>query len=392
MNTTAIATHPAPVSLLRLAVVTETYPPEINGVALTIERMVNYLLTRGHTVQLVRPRQAVETGTAPPGLELVTRPGLPVPLYRHLRFGLPSVRALTQLWTAQRPALVHIVTEGPLGRSALTVAERLGIPVLSGFHTNFHSYSRHYGLGFLHNTIVGYLRRFHNRCAVTLVPTDELRQELTALGFGNAQVVSRGVETALFNPSRRSAALRQSWGADEDTLVVGYVGRIAHEKNLPLAIEAFLALQTRVPKARFVLVGDGPLLPELRSRYPQFIYCGLQRGEALAMHYASLDLFPLPSTTETFGNVVLEAMASSLAVVSFDYAAGRQHIVPGQSGVLVPLPDRAAFIDATVALAADPERVRAMGQAARVAVARCDWEQILGALEAIFRQVVTDEG
>lgn len=389
MNTIAIAIPPVSARLRRLAVVTETYPPEVNGVALTVERMVNYLLARGHTVQLVRPRQAVETATqAPAGLELVIRPGLPVPLYRHLQFGMPSVRVLTRLWTAERPDLVHIVTEGPLGRSALRVAERLGIPALSGFHTNFHTYSRHYGMGFLHNPIVGYLRRFHNRCAATLVPTEELRGELTALGFTNARVVSRGVDTVLFNPARRRADLRRSWGADADTLVVGYVGRLAHEKNLPLAIEAFQAIRARVPSARFVLVGDGPLLPELRSRYPDFIYCGMQRGEALAAHYAALDLFLLPSTTETFGNVVLEAMASGLAVLSFDYAAGRQHIISGHSGVLVPLHERAAFVTAAVTLAVEPGRVRALGQAARMAVARCDWEQILGAMEAIFLQAI----
>jgi glycosyltransferase involved in cell wall biosynthesis len=205
---------PATSSSLRVAVVTETYPPEVNGVAMTLACIVDGLQQRNHRIQLIRPRQhATESPVRDVHFEEVLSRGVPIPRYHGLRIGLPAKQALFRLWSLKRPDVVHIATEGPLGWSALTAAAQLKLPVSTGFHTNFHSYSQHYGVGFLKKPIAAYLRKFHNRAQATLVPTEDLRRELAAQGFENLRVVSRGVDTRLFSPARRSPQLRRDWGA-----------------------------------------------------------------------------------------------------------------------------------------------------------------------------------
>ncbi len=367
---------------LRISIVTETYPPEVNGVAMTIGRLVEGLWARGHAVQLIRPRQ--HRGDRPrheERLDILPVPGFPIPFYQELRMGLPSGQLLVEQWRQAPPDVVHIVTEGPLGGSALHAARRLGLRVFSGFHTNFHSYSRHYGIGILARPIITYLRRFHNRTDCTLAPTAELAEELRALGFTNLRVLARGVDTRLFHPERRDLALRRSWGAEPTDLVALYVGRLAAEKNLQVVLAAYQALQAIRPTARLVLVGDGPLAARLRARHPGIVFPGARIGVDLAAHYASADLFLFPSLTETFGNVTLEAMASGLAVVAFDYAAAHQHIVHGCNGLLVRRGDPAAFVATVRRLAEEPALLQRLRPAARQAVSDFDWERIHDQLE-----------
>lgn len=367
---------------LRVAVVTETYPPEVNGVAVTLARIVQGLRARGHTVQLVRPRQAThdDAGDAD---TLLTR-GLPIPGYPDLRMGLPGLRALRHAWSRRRPDLVHVATEGPLGFWALRSARSLALPVTSDFRTNFHSYSRHYGIGWLHRPIAGYLRHFHNATHCTMVPTAALRDELHAQGFERLVVVGRGVDTALFDPARRDETLRASWGAGPDDPVALYVGRLAPEKNLDTLLRAYEAMAQSCPRTKLVLVGDGPMRDTLRARCPQAVYAGPQRGEALAACYASGDVFLFPSVTETYGNVTPEAMASGLAVVAFDHAAASQLITHGHDGCLAPMVDVDAFVAHAVALALSPEHARAVGRAARRTARALDWERIVDEIEYQF--------
>jgi len=361
-----------------VCVVTETYAPEINGVARTLGHLVEGLRARGHVVSVVRPRQRAADGAAgshDPALTLVR--GFPLPGYAALRFGLPAGARLRARWSSRRPDVVYVATEGPLGWSAVRTARRLGIPVLGGFHTNFHGYARHYRAGWLREGIARYLRRFHNRTDGTVVPTDELRDHLRSAGFRNLTVLGRGVDGRLFTPARRSAALRRAWGASESDLVVLSVGRIAPEKNVELAVHAYHAMRRIAASTRFVVVGDGPSRPALQEALPGVSFRGEMTGEALAEHYASADVFLFPSETETFGNVTLEAMASGLVVVAYDYAAARAHIEPGHSGVLVPYGDARAFVDAAVALARSPERRLAIRARVRETVAHLHWDHVV---------------
>lgn len=377
---------------LRLAVVTETYPPEVNGVSLSLARFVEGLRERNHEIQLIRPRQAVLDHPAQRERfdELLTI-GIPIPRYPDLKMGLPAKRALIKQWTMKRPDLVHIVTEGPLGWSALQAALKLKIPVCSDFRTNFHAYSLHYGIGWLKKPIVAYLRKFHNRTQLTMVPTEQMRSELSASGFRNLRVVARGVDTQLFNPARRSASLRREWGVTAETPVVIHVGRLAAEKNLGALTAAFMAIRQQQPQARLVLVGDGPERKAMQNLLPDAIFAGTRRGEDLAAHYASGDIFLFPSITETFGNVTLEAMASGLPMVAYDYAAAAQHLRHEKSGLLAAYGQTDKFTGLAGALAGihanDPQRFAEIGRNARLKAESLDWKCVVQEMETLLLSV-----
>ena len=376
------------VSSLSVSLVTETYLPEVNGVAMTLGHLATGLSARGHRLMIVRPRQKHEKVGRLADDQLLT-PGIPLPGYGELRFGLPARRTLQQLWTDEPPDVVHIATEGPLGLSALAAARALDIPVISSFHTNFHAYCQHYGIGWMHGGIERYLRWFHNRTQATLVPTTALAADLTRQDFCNIGVLSRGVDMGHFNPARRSAALRASWGASDADPVILVVGRIAAEKNLALAIRAFSAIRALKPQALMIFVGDGPRRHALACKHPECRFVGVRHGEELARHYASADLLLFPSLTETFGNVVSEALASGLPTIAFDYAAAGNLIKNHVNGLKVPPGDDAAFITAAVQLASMPERLTAMRTACPASVGGLDWENIHDSFEKLIDEIVT---
>ncbi|MGB8516439.1 MAG: glycosyltransferase family 1 protein [Gallionella sp.] len=391
MNTSTLNLHSS--ARLNIALVTETYLPEVNGVAITIGRMVHGLCQRGHHIHMIRPRQSKQDVAAQQDRYAETLvSGMPIPGYPELKSGLPAKGRLVKLWTAQRPDIVHIATEGPLGWSALSAARKLNLPVSTDFHTNFQNYTTHYGIGLLQKPIAAYLRYFHNKADCTLVPTASLQRELEHDGYQNVLVVSRGVDAELFQPAKRDAALRSSWGADDNTPVVMLVSRIAAEKNLPVVFAAFKAMQPVNPLAKLVIVGDGPARAELQKQHPDVIFAGMQTGEALAKHYASGDIFLYPSLTETYGNVTVEAMASGLATIAYDYAAAHQHIRHDVNGLLVPFDDTAAFITQAQALISDMERVQRLRLEARHTVESLTWEHIMGQMEAVLFDTVRLQG
>lgn len=367
---------------LRITLVSETFPPEINGVANTLGRLSEGLRLRGHQVQVVRPRQVGEPAGLADDSLLLCR-GWPLPGYPGLQWGEVSMHRLWRRWRRQRPDVLYIATEGPLGLSALRAARRLGIAVVSGFHTNFPQYSGQYGLGLLARLLTHYLRWFHRRTATTLVPSASQRLELQRRGFERLALMARGVDAQLFNPARRSQALRQSWELQADDIAVLHVGRLAAEKNLGLLQPCLQALQRAHPqrRLRLIVVGDGPQRAQLQHQLPEAIFCGAQRGEVLAEHYASGDLFLFPSLTETFGNVVLEALASGLAVVAYDEAAAAQHIRHGHSGALAMPGDQEAFMDAACWLLEDDETLRRVRLNARQHASRQGWQAIVEQFE-----------
>jgi glycosyltransferase involved in cell wall biosynthesis len=367
---------------LRITLVSETFPPEINGVANTLGRLCEGLRQRGHDIEIVRPRQAGEAPVHNDPHVLLCR-GWGLPGYPGLQWGEVSMHKLLRRWRRQRPDVLYIATEGPLGLSALRAARRLGVPVVSGFHTNFPQYSGQYGLGLLARLLTHYLRWFHRRTAITLVPSVSQRLELERRGFERLELLARGVDACLFNPARRSQVLRESWGLGPDDIAVLHVGRLAAEKNLGVLRPCLDALQKSYPhkRLRLIVVGDGPQRANLQQQVPDAVFCGAQRGEVLAEHYASGDLFLFPSLTETFGNVVLEGMASGLAVVAYDEAAAAQHIRHGHSGALAMPGDQAAFIDAACWLLEEEETLRRVRLNARQHASRQGWPGIVEQFE-----------
>lgn len=368
-----------------IAVVSETFYPEINGVTNTLRHLCNGLAARGYRVSVVRPRQKNETGTEPENIRhqtIVT--GLPLPGYADLRFGMASSQRLRRLWQADRPDHLYVATQGPLGVAAVTAARRLGIPVVSGFHTNFHSYCHYYGAGFLEKLLCRYGRWFHNRTGTTLAPTPTIASEVRAMGIHPVKVWGRGVDCGQFAPHKRSDALRADWGLTPTNRAVIYVGRLAAEKNLNLAISCFERIRTLHPGSRFILVGSGPMEKRIREKHPDYILCGNLRGESLASHYASGDIFLFPSKTDTFGNVVTEAMASGLAIVAFNAGAAGEHIIHGESGMVAPLDNDEAFIDHALTLADQPTTISRLGAKARKEALALDWGSRVSEFETII--------
>ncbi|MBC3779400.1 glycosyltransferase family 1 protein [Pseudomonas sp. SWRI99] len=370
---------------LHITLISETFPPEINGVANTLGRLCDGLRARGHQVDLVRPRQAGDQQRSDD--ELLLCRGWPLPGYPGLQWGQSSMHKLLRRWKHQRPDVLYIATEGPLGLSALRAARRLGIAVVSGFHTNFQQYTSQYGLGLLTRMLTHYLRWFHNRSALTLVPSVSQHLELERRHFERLALLSRGVDSQLFHPSKRLNTLRQQWGLAERDIAVIHVGRLAPEKNLGLLKRCFERLRQTYPQRnlKLIVVGDGPQRTALEKDLPEAVFCGVQRGEALAAHYASGDVFVFPSLTETFGNVVLEALASGLGVVAYDQAAAAQHIRHGYNGVSAMPGDEQAFCEAAAWLLEEDERLRCVRLNARQHGSRQGWAAIIEQFEGYLR-------
>jgi glycosyltransferase involved in cell wall biosynthesis len=373
---------------LRISLITETWAPEINGVAMTLGQLVGQLQRQGHRVQLVRPRQPGERCFSSDELMLVS--GVAIPGYRELRLGLPAGRALKRNWRQQRPDVIYVATEGPLGWSAVRSAETLGIPAVSGFHTQFHQYSGYYGAAWLQPLIYGYLKSLHNRTSSTLVPTEAMRRDMNS-DFRNVRVLGRGIDTHLFNPQKRCENLRREWGAGEQDTVFLYVGRLAREKNIDTVLSTFLRLRHNNERARLVLVGHGPDYQRLYERHEGVIFVGSKTDEELARHYASADLFLFPSMSETFGNVVLEAMASGLAVVAYDEAAAGIHIRHGENGMLAESGDEASFLRHSSTLLNNRGYRQGLREAARHDMQGISWEQVGNEFERILRSSVNEE-
>jgi glycosyltransferase involved in cell wall biosynthesis len=380
---------------LNLSLVTETYSPEINGVAMTLSHLVDGLAQRGHRITIVRPRQRQESPrfsvTQRVGCRQVRLPGVPIPGYPQLRLGLPARRRLRQLWSLNRPDLVHVATEGPLGASAITIARELGIPVTSSFHTNFDQYTRDYRIGWLKPVVAAWLRHVHNRTLRTFVPTYDLLARLQKEGYENLRLLSRGVDITLFTSSRRDESLRAAWGAKPDDLVVVHVGRMAAEKNYPLLFRAFDAIKSVEPRAHLVLVGDGPLLSFYQRQRPDAVFTGFYTGVNLARLYASGDVYLHASVTETFGNVITEALASGLAVSAFDYAAAHEFIQPGMHGLLTALGDETKFIANAVRLAREPALRSQLSASAPSAVKARSWDAIINQFERDLLEAAADQ-
>jgi len=321
---------------MKIDIVTDTFAPDVNGVAMTLGRLSDGLRKRGHRVHVIR------TGEGKAGETIAA--SVPLPGYKEVRIGLPSSSKLRKRWLKRRPDAIYVATESPLGRSAVKAARILGVPVATGFHTNFHEYMERYSLGRLQAMTMGYLKRFHGRAHCTLAPSSELVERLEKEGFKNVHLMGRGVDTALFHPEKRCETLRASWGASSAAPVAIVVGRVAAEKNLELAVRCFEEMRKRVPDIRCVMVGDGPIREKLEAKHPWLHFAGVRTGEDLARHYASADLLLFPSETETFGNVVLEGMASGLAVVAYDYAAAARFVIHGENGFKAPKGDATEFV------------------------------------------------
>lgn len=358
---------------MRIDIVTDTFTPDVNGVAMTLGRLCDGLRRKGHLVHVIRTGEGAGRG------ETIAA-SLPLPGYREVRVGLPGPFKLRKRWIKRRPDAVYVATESPLGSSAIKAASALEIPVAAGFHTNFHQYMEQYRLGGLQPAAMAYLRRVHSRADLTMAPTSDVVEMLQREGFRNVRLLGRGVDTELFHPGRRDAGLRAAWGARGESPVALVVGRVAAEKNLPFAMDCFRRMRERLPDLRCVVVGDGPIREKLQAEHAFVHFAGMRTGEDLARHYASADILLCPSETETFGNVLLEGLASGLVTVSHDYAAAARHVLHDRNGLKSPKGDRAAYLGECFAALhrwRDPD----FRAAARASAEKLGWDQVVDSFE-----------
>lgn len=363
---------------MRIDIVTDTFAPDVNGVAMTLGRLCEGLRSRGHLVHIIR--------TGGEGRQGETRArSIRLPGYKEVRIGLPGPFKLRRRWLKRRPDAIYVATESPLGVSAIKAANLLGIPVAAGFHTNFHQYMEQYRLGGLQPATMSYLKRVHRRAAVTMAPTVDVVEMLGREGFDNVALLGRGVDTELFAPSKRCAGLRAEWGAREGSPVAIIVGRVAPEKNLSLAMECFRRMRAKVPDLQCVCVGDGPSREVIEAKNSHVYFVGVRTGEDLARHYASADILLFPSETETFGNVLLEGMASGLVTVSYDYAASGKHVLHGTNGLKAVKGDSTQYAE----LAVDALRrwKGEMRERARDSVLPLGWDQVIDVFEGKLGEI-----
>lgn len=348
----------------RLMIFSDTYAPQMNGVTRTLKRLVACVRERGGTVKVV----TTSNGRNAPAHddEGVDRwPSMRFWKYDELRIAPPLVGRARRAMEEFRPHVVHIATPFGVGLAARSAARTLGIPAVSSYHTSFAAYASYYGLGSLTGMATAFLRWFHNGTLRTYSPTRAIANDLVRLGFRNTAVWGRGVDTGLFNPQYRSDELRLRLCARPGDVIVAYVGRLAPEKGLDLAFEAVRQARGRA-RSRIVLAvaGDGPYGDACRRMAPfDTMFTGRLHGTALSALYASADIFLFPSQTDTFGNVLLEAMASRLAVVAADSPPSRELLEWNGSGaacgvVAEATPD--AIAAELVRLADDPELRRAL--------------------------------
>ena len=374
---------------MKVSLVTETYFPQVNGVSRTLDRLVPPLVGAGHDVQIIMPRQHGGNPKVPLGATVAAFPSFPLPLYAEIRLAATGPVGVADQFVRFRPDVVHIATEGPLGLAALRTTKRLRLPALSSYHTNFADYLRFYGFGFLERAAWAYLRRFHNATEATFCPTDSVRADLGGRGFRSLWTWSRGVDSQLFHPLRRDPEWRRGLGVADEEVVFLYVGRLAAEKNLPMLIEACRRLPASLAW-RLLLVGDGPLRPPLEAGPdPRVMRTGYLHGTDLARAYASSDVFAFPSLTETFGNVMLEAMAAGLPVVGFEVPGPRDVIQDGRTGVLAPNVGAASLAQALHRLATDSALREATAAEARTYAESQSWDRVnavvSGRYEALAR-------
>ncbi len=364
---------------LWIEVVTDTYVPDVNGVALSLGRLCSGLRARGHHVEVIRSGLAEDEGG-----EWV--PWWPLPGYWEIRVGAPWPGQFRRRWRKQRPDVVYVAIESPLGYSAVAAARGLGIPVVGGFHTNFREYLHRYGMPRFAEKVWIYQKWFHSRLARTLVPSPDARDKLVQAGFSSVGVLGRGVDTVLFDPAKRSETIRAEWGAGPETPVVAVVGRVSPEKNIELAIRAFDHMRPLHPGLVCVVIGDGPARAALEAANAGVRFTGYRRGEDLAACYASADILLFPSETETFGNVLLEGMASGLAAVAYDDAAAAWHGVHGGNLLKVPKGDVDSFLAASCSMLDRPLR-RTISIGARKTAEALSWAGVVVEMENILWEV-----
>ncbi len=347
---------------MRVAIFTETFLPQVNGVVKTIEKIVNHLETNGHEVLLITIGEGEDYYSQS---KVVRVEGIPFSFYKELYLVKPEDKLLAKILKQDlmqvpmsilqalvpnkhtlveqvlkefNPDIIHLATPATLGAIGFYYVEQMNLPCLATFHTDLAAYAPMYQVPYIEDILNAVTRMIYSKAGKVLAPSPSSKTKLEAIGLTNVGVFGRGVDAKLFNPQRRNKNIWTKYGLDANKTTVIYVGRLADEKSIPELINAYANLEQRYSDIQLVIIGDGPIKQNLEAglqeRAKNFVFTGIKKGEELAELYASADIFAFPSRTETFGQVVLEAMASGLPVLGYDSPGVRDLVVTGDSGLL----------------------------------------------------------
>jgi phosphatidylinositol alpha 1,6-mannosyltransferase len=369
---------------MRVAIISESFPPDINGVAHSVVRVAEQLVVRGHRPLVIAPEPASGTarvaGRFP--YPVVRVPSVPMPGYPSFRLGLPS-RRLTEALVGHGADVVHLASPFFLGARGSAVAQRLHLPHVAVYQTDIPAYAAAYRMrGIGEAAAWRWLRAIHNGADRTLAPSTASATALHAHGVERVWLWRRGVDTVRFDPKHRSAGVRRALAPNGEVLV-GYVGRLAVEKRVDL-----LAPIAKLPGVRLVVIGGGPAEPMLRKALPGAVFLGPRQGAQLARLYASLDVFVHSGPYETFGQTIQEAAASGLPVVAPAAGGPVDLVVDGATGYLVPPLSADALADAVAGLVVDPELRRSFGRAARAMVLTRSWSAVVDQLVGHYAAIL----
>ncbi|GLW58251.1 GDP-mannose-dependent alpha-mannosyltransferase [Kitasatospora phosalacinea] len=377
---------------MRVAIVTESFPPEVNGVAHSVLRAAEHLVRRGHQPLVITPAPARSAHCPPQSfgpdrepLPVVRVPSVPLPRYPQVRIALPS-RKLAAALAAHRPDVVHLASPFVLGARAARLTERLDLPTVAVYQTDLAGYAQAYRMGRGAGSAIAWarIRSVHRAAARTLAPSTPAAQDLTAHGVRQVRLWARGVDSVRFHPDHRDEALHRALAPGGEVLV-GYVGRLAPEKRVDLLAEA-----SRLPGVRVVVVGDGPSAPALKAAMPGAVFLGRRTGAELARCFASLDLFVHTGPLETFCQTIQEAMASGVPVVAPAVGGPLDLVGHHRTGLLVAPRDAGAVARAVADLAAAPELRARYGAAGRADVTDRSWEAVGDQLIRHYEEVLAE--
>lgn len=359
---------------LRIALFSGNYNYVRDGANQALNLLAGYLLERGVTLRVYSP--TVPEPAFPATGELVDIPALALPGGRdeyRLGMGLPlSVRADLK---AYAPNIVHVSAPDVSGHRAVTWARRRKIPTLASLHTRFETYAQYYGIGFLEPLAINLSTRFYNRVDRVMVPSPSMGDVLRDWGVTTPiGIWSRGINHDRFNPGRRDLAWRRSLGIADDEVAVSFLGRLVLEKGLGIFADVIAELKARGVPHKVLVIGEGPARPWFAERVPEAVFTGFQSGDDLGRAVAGMDVFFMPSVTETFGNVTTEAMAAGVPVVAARATGAVDLVEEGVTGFLVPPTDVRAYADAIQKLVEDPALRRSSGQAGHRAAQRFIWD------------------
>lgn len=373
---------------MRVVFIADSLPPSTDGVARTYTNLVATLQQKEVEYFFISP---FKPDSDIPWSDKVHQVYyVPFLLYPHYRLGLPLLQNLQEKMDQFQPDIVHVSSPTLMGKMGVNYAKRRHIPAVASYHTDFVSYFKYYGFRMLEDWGWTYLRWFYNQFDMTLSPSRSTAQLLESKGFENVSLWQRGIDIERFSPDLRDEKIRKKYTNDGESILL-FVGRLVKEKDLEDLVEMDRHLKTMSLKFRIVVVGDGPMRPELEEKLPDAVFTGYLHGNELSVMYASADLFVFPSTTETFGNVILESLASGVPVITVDKGGVSDLVEHGRTGFICNANKPTELAERVSFLMKHPDQRASLGKSGREYVKTYSWEAINSGLLQRYQELIVSK-